>query len=96
MLDLPDVKSYLRVDTDADDALISMEMNAADHYLAGAVTNYDANYRSDESFAEAADVVKLAVIAQLYEDRTGEKNGDFIYTIRTLINQLNLWGDADA
>lgn len=96
MLDLPAVKNYLRVDTDADDALISMEMNAADHYLAGAVTNYAANYRADEAFAKAADIVKLAVIAQMYEDRTGEKNGDFNYTIRTLINQLNLWGDADA
>lgn len=93
MLLLSDVKTYLRVDTEADDALIQAEMKAATHYLQGAVTNYDQHYAEDSSFEETADTVALAIVAQLYEDRTSEKSGDYSYTVRTLINQLNLWGD---
>lgn len=91
MLSLDTVKEYLRVDTDTDDALIQLEMEAAKQYMVGAVTDFTSRYPEEAGFASAADTAMLAIIAQLYEDRTSERSGDYSYTVRSLINQLNLW-----
>lgn len=90
---LETVKNYLRVDGNDDDSLIQLEIDAAHAYMCGAVSNFTALYEADEAFRNAADVAKLAIIAQLYENRTSEYKNDYSYPIRTIINQLALWGE---
>ena len=62
MLTLNEVKSYLRVDFNDDDALITKIMRVADEYLPEAIGNYNRN-------SERADMLALIVIADLYEKR---------------------------
>ena len=92
---LSDVKLYLRIDTDADDTLLKTMMQAADNYMIGAVTDYKRNYSESEKYAAAADICKMAIIAQMYEDRNSQQEGDFGFVIRSMINQLEYWSEAD-
>lgn len=92
---LSDVKLYLRIDTDADDTLLETMMQAADNYMIGAVTGYEKNYAKNEKYTEAADICKMAIIAQMYEDRNSQLKGDFGFVIRSMINQLEYWSEAD-
>lgn len=92
---LSDVKLYLRIDTDADDTLLETMMQAADNYMIGAVTGYEKNYAESEKYASAADICKMAIIAQMYEDRNSQQKGDFGFVIRSMINQLEYWSEAD-
>lgn len=63
MLTLDSVKSYLRVDFDDDDALISGLMVVADDYLTASVgTGYDKE-------SERAKILSLILISDLYDNR---------------------------
>ncbi len=87
---LEEVKQYLRVEGNEDDALITHEMAAAESYMKDAVSGYAAFYAGDTAFKAKADMVMLAIITDLYQDRVGEKK-DLGYIIRSMINQLSLW-----
>lgn len=87
---LEEVKQYLRVEGNEDDALITHEMAAAESYMKDAVSGYAAFYAGDDAFKAKADMVMLAIITDLYQDRVGEKK-DMGYIIRSMINQLSLW-----
>lgn len=87
---LSDVKLYLRVDGDAEDTLITQLMSVADGYMSDAVTNYSIYYGKDDGYTARADMAKLAIIADLYENRNVENPQSFSRTVQSIINQLNL------
>lgn len=87
---LSDVKLYLRVDGDAEDTLINRLMSVADGYMSDAVTNYSTYYGNDDGYTARADMAKLAIIADLYENRNVENPQSFSRTVQSIINQLNL------
>lgn len=87
---LADVKAYLRVDSDAEDALISQFIDVADLYLAGAVTGY-ANLKAKSSeFAGKCDMVQIVLAAEMYQNRDGRNDArqDYSYVVRSMISQL--------
>lgn len=87
---LSDVKLYLRVDGNAEDTLITQLMSVADGYMSDAVTNYSTYYGNDDGYTVRADMAKLAIIADLYENRNVENPQPFSRTVQSIINQLNL------
>lgn len=87
---LSDVKLYLRVDGSAEDTLINQLMSVADGYMSDAVTNYSTYYGNDDGYTARADMAKLAIIADLYENRNVETPQSFSRTVQSIINQLNL------
>lgn len=87
---LSDVKLYLRVDGEAEDTLITQLMAVADGYMSDAVTNYSTNYGKNEGYTARADMAKLAIIADLYENRNIEDSHSLSRTVQSIINQLNL------
>lgn len=89
-MNLSDVKLYLRVDGNAEDTLITQLMSVADGYMSDAVTNYAAHYGKDDEYTARADMAKLAIIADLYENRNAESPQSFSHTVQSIINQLNL------
>ena len=89
-MNLSDVKLYLRVDGEAEDTLITQLMSVADGYMSDAVTNYATHYGSDDGYTARADMAKLAIIADLYENRNVETPQSFSRTVQSIINQLNL------
>ena len=90
---LSDVKLYLRIDYDAEDTLLETMLQAAENYMVSAVTDYEKNYSESEKYAAAADICKMAIIAQMYEDRNSQQKGDFGFVIRSMINQLEYWSE---
>lgn len=90
---LQDVKLYLRIDYDADDTLLETMIKAAENYMISGVTDYKKNYAENEKYAAAADICKMAIIAQMYEDRNSQKTEDFGFVIRSMINQLEFWNE---
>ena len=91
MLTLTDVKTALRIDSNIDDALLDMYMNAAESYLRDAITDYDAlraesANTEENSFNAKADVVQIAIVAEMYEHRN--RDAQFSNIIRYMINQL--------
>ena len=89
-MDLSTVKLYLRVDGDTEDVLITQLMSVADGYMSDAVTNYSANYGKNEGYTARADMAKMAIIADLYENRNVEDPHSLSRTVQSIINQLNL------
>lgn len=87
---LSDVKLYLRVDGSTEDTLINQLMSVADGYMSDAVTNYSTYYGNDDGYTARADMAKLAIIADLYENRNVETPQSFSRTVQSIINQLNL------
>lgn len=79
MITLQDVKLQLRIDHDAEDALLRRFIGASERYVRAAVDNYVDN--------EATDVVRLALITEMYEHRASEAK-DYNYIIQSMITQL--------
>lgn len=96
---LEDVKLYLRIDGDAEDALLQACMAAASAYLTSAVSDFTANYQASADYAAKADLVSLALISEMYRNRDPSNDGraDYPFYIRSQITQLQYWtgGDAD-
>lgn len=80
MITLQDVKLQLRIDGSDEDALLEKFMRASELYIKSAVDNYQDN--------EATDIVRLALITEMYEHRASNKQDDYNYVIRSLISQL--------
>ena len=80
---LKEVKAYLRVDYDDDDALLMSMIETADEYLKSAVgQNYDRQ-------SERARMLALIVIADLYEYR-GSMPGKVSGTVSRLVQDFSL------
>ena len=95
---LNDVKVYLRIDTDAEDALLNKLMAVSMATLTGAVDNYDLLITLKPQLAEKGDMVQLSMIADLYENRNLEGQAPQAYSriVETMIHQLQYESDLSA
>ena len=86
---LEQVKTYLRVDLDVEDDLIRQCMRGAESYLVNAIDSFKEHCKN-EDFEASADILRLAVIAEMYTRRDGldEKAQEFPYYICSMITQL--------
>lgn len=86
---IEDVKTYLRVDSDVDNDLITTLMQVAEGYVKDAVTDYDAK-AANPAFAIKSEMCQRTLIAEMYENRNvGSKEAkDFSYIVRSMITQM--------
>lgn len=93
---LADVKTYLRVDGSAEDALLGSFISAAAAYLSGAIDDLADKYEADNDFAALADMVALAYIAEAYRNRdtlndTRANDKHFSYMFFAQVTALQNW-----
>lgn len=93
---LDDAKLYLRVDTDAEDALLIRLLNTSKVVVTDAVDNYDLLVKIRPDIEQKADMVQLAIIADLYENRNQDNPKDYGRVIETMIRQLQYESDKTA
>lgn len=84
---LSDVKLYLRIDSDAEDELLTVFMNVAEDYVRDAVSDYDTK-AVNSAFVIKSEMCQKIIIADLYENREVGTSKDFGYTVRSMITQL--------
>lgn len=95
---LQEVKEYLRVDSDADDNLISTLMGAAEDYLKTAVDGYEAKVaKGDTNWNYKANTAKMLLISDWYENRTavGRPVAAAVTMLITQLQYDTLEGDED-
>lgn len=83
---LEEVKNFLKVDFDDDDDLITLEIEAAEEYIADAVGQYK------ESSARMK-LLLLNIVSTLYENRVytvSQANEKVQYSLRSMVLQLQL------
>ena len=83
---LEEVKNFLKVDFDDDDSLITLEIAAAEEYIADAVGQYK------ESSARMK-LLLLNIVSTLYENRVYtvlQANEKVQYSHRSMVLQLQL------
>ena len=95
-LSVEDIKLYLRIDNDVEDAMLQRLIAQADAYLAGAVDDFAAHCKT-ESFDKQADIVRAAIVAEMYNNRDcqEDKHQAFPYFIRSAIAQLQCSADLE-
>ena len=92
MITLDSVKTYLRVDSDAENALLQGLIAASDSYMEGAVSNYSDKYEnSDNKWKYKADLAQLMLIADWYEHRLQEER-PVSGAVNLLLTQLQIEG----
>ena len=73
MLTISEVKEHLRIDHDADDALLAALIQAADNHMVGAIDGYREKLAYAEQNAapweNAAKLAQMLMIADWYENR---------------------------
>lgn len=91
-------KNYLRVDGTEEDELITHFLETAESYLRNAISNYEENYSADERFAAQADLLKMVIVAENYNNRDGRNDSrkDFSFVIRSMVNQLQYYSGGDT
>jgi len=82
MITLDEVKSYLRISFNDDDALLTMLISVADEYLKGAISP---KYNST---SERAKMLSLIVVSDLYENR--EMSQKVSGTVRRIVEDFSL------
>lgn len=102
MIDVDEVKEYLRINTDDDDNFINEIITTGYDYLRDAVDDFDDIYEQNETFARKSDLfVKTKWIPNEYDNREGMQVGanELNYSARSLLTQLSLYrkvGETDA
>ena len=94
MVELAEVKGYLRIPYDDEDTFIQTMIDAGYIYLENAVEYYHELYKSNESFSRLADYfVKTQWCPTAFDDREGMLAGSvqLSYTARSIITQLQLY-----
>lgn len=94
MVELAEVKEYLRIPYDDEDTFIQAVIDAGYIYLENAVEYYHELYESNESFSKLADYfVKTQWCPTAYDNREGMLAGNvqLSYTARSIITQLQLY-----
>lgn len=101
IIDLKEVKEWLRTDYDDDDLQIKLLISNAEAYLRDAVDDFDMKLENDEegTFKNKAKLVMLVLITNWYDNREfTELNVDekTRYTIHSLIQQMKYgyYGDV--
>lgn len=95
-LSVDDVKTYLRIDNDVEDAMLKRLLAQAEAYLAGAVDDF-AKHCKKEDFDQQADIVRAAIVSEMYNNRDAqeEKHQAFPYFIRSAIAQLQCTAELE-
>ena len=95
---LADVKVYLRIDSDVEDALLTKLMAVSGAVLKGAVDNYDLLISLKPQLEEKGDMVQLTLIADLYENRNleGQAPQSYSRVVETMLHQLQYERDLSA
>ena len=95
---LADVKVYLRIDSDVEDALLNKLMAVSSAILKGAVDNYDLLISLKPQLEEKGDMVQLTLIADLYENRNleGQAPQSYSRVVETMLHQLQYESDLSA
>jgi uncharacterized phage protein (predicted DNA packaging) len=95
---LADVKVYLRIDSDVEDALLTKLMAVSGAVLKGAVDNYDLLISLKPQLEEKGDMVQLTLIADLYENRNleGQAPQSYSRVVETMLHQLQYESDLSA
>lgn len=95
---LNEVKVYLRIDSDAEDALLERLMATAYSVVAGAVDNYALIARLKPDCEKLGDMTQLALISDLYENRNleGETPQGYSRIVETMLHQLQYDTDMTA
>lgn len=93
---LDQTKLYLRIDSTYEDSLLESFMGAADSYLAASIDGYT-DKLSDADFSAKADMVKLALVSEMYRNRdpSNDQRDTFPYYITSQIAQLQYWADVE-
>ena len=94
MVELAEIKEYLRIPYDDEDTFIQTMIDAGYIYLENAVEYYHELYESNESFSNLADFwVKTQWCPTAFDDREGMLAGSvqLSYTARSIITQLQLY-----
>lgn len=89
------LKNYLRVDIDDDDELLTELLSTAENYLIGAVSNFEDYYSNYEEFAKKADLLKMVLVADFYQNRDNETT-NFSYAVNSLIRQLQYFAKENV
>lgn len=95
---LEEVKVYLRIDSDAEDALLERLMTTAYAVVAGAVDNYAFIAQLKPDCEKLGDMIQLALIADFYENRVleGESPQSYSRIVETMLHQLQYDNDMTA
>ena len=93
-----DVKKYLRVDSNEEDDLLESFLNAAEIYLSNAITNYSDYYAANEKFQAQADLLKMVIVSEQFNNRDGrnDSRNNFAFVIRSMVNQLQYFVAEDS
>ena len=94
MVELAEIKEYLRIPYDDEDTFIQTMIDAGYIYLENAVDYYHEKYANYESFSKLADYfVKTQWCPTAYDNREGMLAGSvqLSYTARSIITQLQLY-----
>ena len=91
-LTVDEIKTYLRIDSTDEDALLERLQATAVAILKGAVDDFEAGLK-DDSFAQRAEMIALALIADLYENRNagGIEVHQYSRPVESMIRQLQTW-----
>ena len=90
MLDLSEVKNFLRCEHDEDDELIKMYMETAEDYLKSACgDNVDLE-------KPKAKTILLMLISDYYENRTAYRQGQYSHNVSSMTTQLRLETEMEA
>lgn len=95
---LEEVKTYLRIDGDAEDALLERIMATAYSVVTGAVDNYALIAKLKPDCEKLGDMTQLALISDLYENRNleGETPQSYSRIVETMLRQLQYDTDMTA
>ncbi len=87
---ITDVKDYLRIDSDAEDTLLTKLMAVSRAVLVGAVDDYDLLISRKPQLEEKGDMVQLTLISDLYENRNleGQVPQNYSRIVETMLRQL--------
>ena len=88
-----DVKTFLKVDSDYDDANLATLMDAAKAHVRAAANNFDEFYGEDDEYTSIADMaIKLYLLA-LYDNPGAALDGSVADSsvLKSLIAQLQYW-----
>lgn len=94
-MELTDIKEYLKIDNDAEDALLESLFSAAESYIkqtTGKTLKGTAAISTDELYNLCVKIM----IAHWYENRavqTPTTLTNFDYSVQALINHISLCGD---
>lgn len=94
MLDLTEVKSYLRIPYDDDDTYLKVAIDQGYGYLRDAVDDYDDLYESVSAFADKCDLWVLSQwLPAAYDRREGMFTGvtEMDYAARAMLTQIQMY-----